>query len=486
MGYSQNFQELEVTIDSLITNDIVPSLAVGIVKDGEIIYEKAFGYADRERKIESTINTPYQLASLSKPITATAILKLHKEGIINIDDAITKYVSLKKVNSAFQEPTIRQVLNHTAGLGTYFDIYYQDESSKVVSFEEAWDRYGIQFHEPGKVNEYSNIGYGLLSHIISKATFKTFAQYLQSNMFNELNMNDSFVIERADQKQGLLAKKYDHRLKALPFVLNNTPGAGNVASSIHDMMQFALLHLKEPNKKFLGASDIHKMQTYKEKNALFHYYQDTYYGLGWYIMEEDNGQKVVWHEGGMMGASTMLKFYPKEKIAIALLTNTHNPNTCRALADKISSFMIEGYRPTPINEVAEYKGISSDATFIGKWKGVMHMENEKVPISLVMENETTQISFVDHTYASFLTNYQPLPVNSKLLFGAINQDYFIGTGVGDLPTSDKRKSHKHLLSLKLFKHGTTLTGTIVNLAAAEREYYARPYYIQLEKTIPNK
>lgn len=101
-------------------------------------------------------------------------------------------------------------------------------------------------------------------------------------------------------------------------------------------------------------------------------------------------------------------------------------------------------------------------------------------------NVGVQLSYIDPGFSSFLTDYTPLPYTSKLLFGALNQNYFIGTGMGELPASDKRAKHQHLLSLKLYKEGNKLKGIIVNLAAAKREYYAHPFYIELEKTIVNK
>lgn len=481
----QNFNHIETTIDSLITNHMLPSLAVGILKDGEIIYEKAFGYSDLEGEVKTTIHTPYQLASLSKPITATVIMKLHSEGIIDMYEPITKYVPLKKVDPTFQDPSIKQVLNHTAGLGTYFDMYYEDENTIPTSFTEAWDKYGIQFHEPGKVCEYSNIGYGLLSHIISKVTSGSFAQHLQKHILPKLRMHNTFVMEQPTDKDERVAKKYDHKLNPLPFIWNNTIGAGNIAASIHDLMQFASLHLQSHYEGFLEAPAIHNMQVYQEKGTLFHYYQDTYYGLGWYIMPDDNGKKVVWHEGGMIGASTILKLYPNQNIAIALLTNTHNPKACRLLSDIIVAELIDNYQPTPINEIAAYESTYTDTTFWGKWAGTMRINQKEIPIIITIDDQTIDFNYMDQGYQSFLTDYQPLPVHNRLLFGAVHKDYFIGTGTGELPASDKRKNLQHLFSFKLFKEGTTMTGTIVHLAAAQRQYYGRPYAIQLKKTIPD-
>ena len=482
---SQDFRRIEARVDSLIEKGVLPSIGIGILKDGEILYEKAFGYSDIENGVKSTIHTPYKLASLSKPITATSIMKLHEDGLINLEDPITKYVTLKKVDSTFSDPTIGQVMNHTAGLGTYFDIYYADETLDSFSFEEAWAQYGTQFHQAGKVCEYSNLGYGLLDFIIQKVTSNSFEDYVQANIFHTLGMKDAFLIGSTLIEGEKTAKSYGHELRPLPHLWTNTPGAGNIAASIHDILLFGSAHLQTQTSNLLQASSLLEMRTYKEANALFHYYQDTFYGLGWYVMENDKGHKVVWHEGGMMGASSVLKIYPKEKIAIALLTNTFRPESCRALSDFIANLVIENYEPTPLNEIAEYQPVASDISFRGLWKGTMLIDNQEVPISLTIADESIQLSYLDNGYASFLTDYQPLPFNSQLLFGLVNQGYFVGTGVGELSTSSEKDCNQHLLSFKLFKTGNSLKGQIISLAAADREYYALPYPINLERTDAN-
>lgn len=478
--FGQNLAELEANIDSLLDHIEAPSIAIAVVKNGDIVYEKAFGYANLEKMTNSTIHTPYQLASLTKPITATAILKLHQQGLIDLDDPITQYIALKKVDGSFKDPTIRQVLNHTSGLGTYFEIYYADESVNPLTFGSAWEQYGTQFHEPGQVCEYSNLGYGLLDSLISQKTVQNYASYLQLEVFDPLGMKNAFVIERDNEKE--VAQKYDQNGKPLPFIWNNTPGAGNVAASVHDIIRFADFHLQNlKGGDLLNPTLLQEMQKNQDPNALYHYYQDTYYGLGWYVMPNDRGQQVIWHEGGMMGASTTLKLFPRENLAIAILINTYAPEICRSLSDAIASTIIPDYQPTALNETAEYRTASSDTSFMGLWEGQMYIEAQEIPISLTIHEEALEISYIDAGFSSFLTDYQPLPYSSKLLFGAVNQEYFIGTGIGDLPASDVRKQYPHLLSLKLYKTANTLKGTLINMAAAQREYYAHPYYIELKK-----
>lgn len=482
-SFCQDLNDFESQVNTLIADGELPSLAIGVLKDGKVIYKNAFGYADVSLRTKSTVDTPYQLASLTKPITATAIMTLHQQGIIDLDDPITKYMALKKVDTTFNNPTIRQVLNHTAGLGTYFDIYYDDERVRPITFEEAWEQYGILYMAPGKISEYSNLGYGLLDHIISSSALIKYSQYIQNNIFDKLKMEDSFVVERDGVENRKLARKYGPNLETLPFVWNNTVGAGNVASSINDLMKFASFHLQNHKTDVLESENLNIMQAYREPNALFHYYEDTYYGLGWYVRENDNGQKVVWHEGGMMGASTVLKLYPKENLAIAIVTNTYTPQICRNLTDKVVSQFIKDHLPTPLNEVTEYSDVSTDPKFKGLWAGSISIQDIEVPISLSITEDGTEMSYLDFTFNSFLTDYQPLPYTTKLLLNVTNQDYFLGTGIGMMPATDVRKDTRHILSLKLFREGITLKGTIVNLAAAKREYYARPYYIELQKKV---
>lgn len=475
---------LEDEIKTLIHDHEIPSIVVGVVKNGEIIYQGAFGYADLENRILATTDTPYQLASLTKPITATAIMKMDAEGIIDIDDPITQYIpdlELNKVDSTFKTPTIRQVLNHTSGLGTYLDIGYSDEPLQSDSFMDGWRKFGTLFHKPGEKSEYSNLGYGLLDYIISTNSGLPFAEYLRKEVFQPLQMDNSFLDINTEAYRST-AKKYTHDMSPLPSVQNNTHGAGNIYASINDILQFGMFHLNSLQENgVLNQSVINEMQNYREPGALFHYYEDSYYGLGWYIRPDDSGKRIVWHEGGMIGASTMLKLFPDEGIAIAVATNISNNTLCRFITDKISSILIPKYKPSPINEIADYRSLSSDSAFLGVWEGNIVLEEKKIPVTLWLEENEINIQYLDYTLNSYFTEYQPLPNKSSLLFGVVNQNSFIGTGIGLLPAPDLKKEYNHLLSIKLLRQKNQLNGTIMVLPTAEREYYVYPYQISLTK-----
>jgi len=484
------FQEIEQKIQSEIDKGTIPSITIAVAKDGKVIYEKAFGWADVEAKIKSTINTSYQLASASKPMTATGLMVLNHKKIIDIDSSAISYMkplSFKVYEGKASDIKLRNLLNHTSGLGTYFDISYADENGKKDNFEAGFNKYGNLFHPAGLISEYSNLGYGLIDYIITKQSGKTYAQFMEQEVFNPLGMKNSFV-QNTKRSDIQIAKKYDSDLKVLPDVLNNTYGAGNIYSSIHDLILFGMFHLKNDvknQKQILNNAEIDLMHYYKDKNTLYHYYDSTIYGLGWYYKPNDNGYKIVWHEGGMMGASSMIKLIPEKNIAIAVIINTSNRQFCNVITNELSKVVLPEYQPTPINEeteIANYKSYTADSTYFGNWTGTIKVENLDIPCSMKFQPDgNIIITYLDFTYKSYFTQNNPIPHKTILLAGIINKESFIGMYPGTLPSKDIKKEFSQIMSLKLYKTNKTLSGTIVALAASNREYYAYPFYIKLEK-----
>jgi CubicO group peptidase (beta-lactamase class C family) len=477
---------LEAHINQAITEKKIPSVVIAVARNGVIVYEKAFGYADVAKKTKATIHTSYQLASTSKPFTATAIMMLHEKGLINLDSPVTKYVpelALKKADPHFSTPTVRQVLNHTSGLGTYFDIGYADEKYSFDSFEKGWQRYGTIFLTPGTVSEYSNLGYGLLDRVIANMSGKTYGEYMATELFKPLHLTDTYVAGYANGA-GIAARKYNADGSELPDVINNTAGAGNIYASVHDLVRFGMFHLKGHNegKAILNESQIRLMHSFKDENTLYSINEKgTFYGLGWYVQPGDNNSSIVWHEGGMPGASTMLKLFTKEGIALAVITNAYNYPFCREITDELTKIILPDRKSPPINEIAQYKPYTTDTSFMGVWDGKIVVEDQQIPATLSINEKEIILDYPDLTLKSFLTENQPVPHKTVLLYGMVNQNYFLGTTTGILPAGHLRKEFGHLLILKLLKKNNLLTGTITAMAAADREYYAYPFFLDLKK-----
>ncbi len=488
-AFSQNklkfdFSPVEKNIQKAIDNKEIPSIVVAVAKNGKIIYEKAFGYADIENNLKATTSTAYQLASVSKVFTATGIMLLNKQQKIDINLPAEKYMSSLKFNAIegnAQEVKVVDLLNHTSGLGTYFQLNYSDENVISDDFKTAFSKYGSLFHPSSLISEYSNLGYGLLDYIIAEQSGTSFSNFMKNEIFNPLGLENTFINKEGIQNCSI-AQKYDENLKLLPEIKNNTKGAGNVYSSIHDLISFGMFHLNKNNKSMLGDINLDLMQSYINKNTFYHYYDSTYYGLGWYFKPNDNGFKVVWHEGGMTGVSSMLKLIPEENLAVAVILNTSNQKFSQNITNQLNKILLPTYNPKAINEMAEYHHYTTDSTYFGNWKGTMIVDGMDIPCTLNIKSDgNITIDYMDYTYKSYFTQNNPIPHKTALLNGLVNKESFVGVYPGNLPSNDIRHEFSQFISLKLYKKDNILSGTVVALAAAEREYYAYPYYIRLEK-----
>jgi len=177
-------------IDKLVTETLartgVPSASIAVVKDGALVYVKAYGDAKIEPKTPATTQMRYSIGSISKQITAAAILLLQEQGKLSLDDKVAKYIpDLTRAN----EVTIRQLLSHTSG---YQDYWPQDYVMKPMlepitarKLMDTWAKVPLDF-EPGAKWQYSNTNYVIAGVIVEKVARMPFFQFLQQNIFKPL------------------------------------------------------------------------------------------------------------------------------------------------------------------------------------------------------------------------------------------------------------------------------------------------------------
>ena len=242
---SDRFKNIKDSISIKIDNGDIPSLTVAVFENGKIIWMEAFGYADKENKIKATPNTLYGIASISKPVTATGIMKLDEEGKIDLDADIETYLKdtkLKYYVSDSNKVTCRNLLSHTAGLPMHFQYYYDDDTIVIPDMRQTINKYGIIVNPPSSKYVYANLGYGILGEVISKTTGKSFNDYMTEEIFTPLGMKQT-TIDISSNTKNKLAKRYDIKGNLIPFSFCDTPGAGNVSTTIYDLIQFGKFHL---------------------------------------------------------------------------------------------------------------------------------------------------------------------------------------------------------------------------------------------------
>src|SRR5688500_13954724 len=140
-------------IRSRLVEKSLPSLAVAVARDGEILWEEAFGWADRENRVPATRHTLYSLASISKPITATGIMLLKAAGKLDLDAAVNDYLGEAKLAARVGDAgdaTVRRVANHSAGLPLHWHFFPEDEPRRRPEMDETIRRYGNLVTAPGE------------------------------------------------------------------------------------------------------------------------------------------------------------------------------------------------------------------------------------------------------------------------------------------------------------------------------------------------
>jgi CubicO group peptidase (beta-lactamase class C family) len=462
------FDGVRSLIQRQMTEQKVPSVAVAVARDGRIVWEEAFGWADRENRVAATPHTMYSLASISKPITATALMILKARGLIDLDRPINDYLGEAKINVRVGDPaaaTVRRVANHTAGLPLHYQFFYEDEPYRAPSRDETILKYGNAITAPGERYFYSNLGYGILDYAIARASGKSYRDFMRTEVFVPLGLTHMSVdVEPAQHRQQ--AVRYGTDGLPIPFYEFDHPGGSAIYASAHDLARFAMFHLKAhlPDQKAIisdAAIDDMQKPTADSGNG-------QGYGIGWMIAEYPGGRRSVSHTGGMGGVSTSLRLFPSEKIAIVVLTNAGSHPVAGLVMEEITKTVLPDLpRRPPLPPVAS--GFKPSAELTGTWTGQVH--TPRAPVNLTLEIKTD-----GDVHARLGTQLQTL-----LNRVALRDGYLTGTMMGDIGTEDASRT-PHTLGLTLKLRGSVLVGGITAMSLPGRRVgNALTHWVELRK-----
>lgn len=468
-GYSQNFSNkdfdsVRLIIRDQIDKDHIPSISIAVIYKNSVVWEESFGYANKEKKILSTIYTPYYLASVTKTITATAILQLADKKKIQLDSPVNNYLGKAKISSPMWDTkgaTVKRMLLHTAGLTTHNRDCFFDEEKCPISEDTTLVRYGIVYWQPGDHFDYSNIGYQVLGRVIKDRSNTSLANYFQSNIFKPLGMLNSFLFESTLPENVAIRYSGDSPYIASPVKLSNTPAASSCYSSVHDLTKFALLHLnsKEASKNVLSSKSIQAMREGKE------------HGLGWWINENYYGYKSFLSQGGTFDAMTWLRLIPSEGVAVIVLSNTGSAD-CGSIIDKTLSILLKPFRDNLMKgdqaatETNNKKPIPD--LFLGQWKGYIQTYNNELPFEIVLSNVGENYSGSDIKRKIDNVNYE----NGMISFDAN----------GDLNTTEDTGKGPYGLNFNLYRKDNFLYGCVTTFALDTARTPRLSYWVKLTQT----
>lgn len=320
-GYQAQLAAFEEFVKTQMAADNVPGLSIAFQKDG-YVWAKGFGYADIENKTPAKAESMYRLASVTKPMTATAILQLVEKGKIDLDAEVQTYVPYfpkKKL-----PVTVRQLLGHLGGISHYKDYdkegHFKDHKNtrEAIAVFENFDLVA----DPGTRFNYSSYGYNLLGAVIEGASGKSYGDYMRENVWGPLGMNDT----RMDSTTEIIPNRVrgyeiaDGKLRNSEFVdISSRFAAGGTRSTVLDLLKFA----KGINEsKVLGPASLALM-----KNSMTTKTGElTNYSAGWGTSPV-NGRYALTHSGGQQETSTYLFNAPSRKLVLAIAINQDGANT---------------------------------------------------------------------------------------------------------------------------------------------------------------
>jgi len=373
-GPADQFADVRAKINAALQDGQVPSLAVAVAKEGHIIWEEAFGWADRENRVAATPHTIYSLASISKPITATGLMVLVERGQVDLDQPANSYLGQAKLTARLgsaYDATIRRLANHTSGLPLHYQFFYADESIAVPPFDESLRRYGVLMRPPGERYEYANFGYGVLDQIIARESGTSYADFMRREVFLPLGMTHTSV-GIAKGLEAHAAVRYGSDQAPLPLYDFDHPGASAVFASVHDLIRFGMFHLQQlgpDQKEILTQASIDAMQQPTAEIG-----DQRHYGVGWFIDQDEYGYRTVSHTGGMSGVRTRLCLVPSEHLAVAVLCNTSTNVPLQMTREILAALLptyAEQFRKAPEHRPNGAGKGYAPPELVGYWSGVV-------------------------------------------------------------------------------------------------------------------
>ncbi len=323
-------------IPDLMHTYLIPGASMALVKNNEIVWSQAFGYADLEMGRRMTTDTVCRVQSISKPVTAWGIMKLIEQGEMDIDNAASSYLkSWMLPESGFQQGkiTVRQLLTHTSGmpLGDILTRFAPEEDMPSLKDKLTMEARLIQ--EPGTAFSYSNTGYNLLELIMEEVTGRRFAEYMEREILLPLGMTES-SFEWSAAFEPPVPNGYNLKGERIPIYVYPEKASGGLFATAEDIARFAVAGMDDS----LGVLDAWSIQLLYEPMAselgLYSLVFDAY-GLGYYLEELSGGELAVSHGGQGTGWMTHFHAVPETGDAIVILTNSQRswPFIAHVLSD---------------------------------------------------------------------------------------------------------------------------------------------------------
>jgi len=401
----------------------IVGLSVALVDDKKIVWQKGFGYANKEKGIKASKDTIYRAGSLTKTFNAMAVMKLAEENKMDIDKPLKTYLSQFSIKSRFGSTdtiTPRNIMTHHSGIpSNWIDKMY---TKNPISYKEHVELIKNEYvsYPVNTVFSYSNLAITLLGHAVENTVNIPYSQFIEKTFFNPMNMDSSFI--GSELKGENSSKSYSNGKEVYDeYPMSQLP-AGALNTSVSDLANFAtMIHNNGTfnDKIILQKNSLQEMLKIQNKNISLDF--DIKIGLGFFISDKTfNGKDRVYaHNGMMVNHQSSFKGTTKSKLSVIVMTNTKQANVDmianemlkQARIAKTGEILTEKIVRKKVNESIDFEGVY--ASSIGKIR--IEKEDDRVFFTEVMGNNLQlKISDDNKFYAKYML-LNLIPINHDML-----------------------------------------------------------------------
>lgn len=401
-GFSQlKAQEVDALVETTLEKFKSAGIAVGIVKDGEIIHSKGYGFKSIDSKDKVNKHTQFAIASNSKAFTTTALAIMVEQGKIGWNDKVVAHIpEFKMYNSYVTENfTIQDLLTHRSGLGLGAgDLMFIPEGSDFTIKDILTN---FQYFDPQSAfrtkYDYDNLLYIVAGEVIARVSGQSWENFVQNNIIKTLGMENTF---------SSLSSIKDLRNLATPFLIKNgklesishfeqtaNGAAGGLFSTSEDMCQWMLVHLNQGKYGSNSENELFTLDSQREMwrihNSHVSYPSEPYnshfagYGLGWELTDIQ-GKMAAYHSGLLPGMASMTILVPDLELGIVVLINTSD-EVGNSPVQPIGLTILDSYLQIPnnnwVNKIHERLQSSTniaDSVVSAVWKTVEQAKDDHI------------------------------------------------------------------------------------------------------------
>ncbi|HEY3570262.1 MAG TPA: serine hydrolase domain-containing protein [Thermoanaerobaculia bacterium] len=301
-----------------------PGLAVGVARNGEVLFQKGYGLADLERKTPIAPDTAFHIASCGKEMTAVAVLMLVEEGKLDLDKSVAKY--LPEMRGWGRKVTLRELLHHTAGIPDTYEALKGrggvPTGTDALRLLARWHRLD---YSPGTQFLYSDSGYDILGTLIHRVSRQSYPAFLEERIFRPAGMKDTFVYDPERLKTAKRALGYDRGFGGWWILDDDSPlnllyGSGGVYSTVADLARYDRALFGGQLLRPASLASMFQPAELQDGTTVP-------YGFGWSLKTDDHGEPYYGHSGNWLGFTAYYLHFPKDGLAVMILSNRSDTDT---------------------------------------------------------------------------------------------------------------------------------------------------------------